>query len=627
VQIVTHDPLRYSYDGLGRAFKTEVLKDDGTTVTRTEQATFDALGRAANVTNNLGSFTSTYAAGNLSAVPDSVARPGGYSSTYTRHPLSAATPANAALNQGNALRLANITHKDAANTILQNHGYQYSLDGDITAWTQNTRRRDLQYNALGELTTQSSTLLATNALEDKRTWAYDAAGNMLSRGTERGSTKTMELRQHSGRNQLSTIGGGGRTLMDGTVNEPASVTVQVGSTAAAQPARVTSQSPSGPYRFQREADFPVGSTNLTITAKDGNNNTRTQTFTVSVTDAETRSLGYDSNGNLKTKTYLRSGTSYRVETYTWDAENRLTGWQDKTLATQTAPEIITASTTWQYDGQGRRVKEHNVQGTTTTDKNILWSSLEMIQWQNPDGSVARNLFATGEQQPTSSLQPQASSLIYLPDHLGSIRGWYNPVDNTKGSADYSAYGTRTITANTASFTPARSFTGHYQHEASGLVLAPYRAYDAELGRWISEDPIGEEGGVNLYGYVGGRIVLMHDPAGLETFALRLNFSAVFFDMTFAIVADQNNNIEFQITPAVGFTPRVSLTAGVTVTDACDVKQLHGAGTSKGISAEANYVDGDGYGGVDFGYGIGAGLLPASPQIFYGNTDGYTIWAP
>ena len=337
---------------------------------------------------------------------------------------------------------------------------------------------------------------------------------MLSRTTEQGSNKTMELRQHSGRNQLTTVGGGGRTLVDGTVNEPASVTVQVGSTAAAQPARVTSQSPSGPYRFQREADFPVGWTSLTITATDGSNNISTKTYNVSVSDAETRSLAYDSNGNLKTKTYLRSGTSYRVETYTWDAENRLTGWQDKTLATPTAPEIITASSTWQYDGQGRRVKEHNVQGTTITDNNILWSGLEMIQWQNPDGSVARNLFATGEQQPTSSLQPQASSLIYLPDHLGSIRGWYNPVDNAKGSADYSAYGTRTITANTASFTPARSFTGHYQHEASGLVLAPYRAYDAELGRWISEDPIAERGGMNWYLYVSGNPVNATDASGL-----------------------------------------------------------------------------------------------------------------
>ena len=48
-----------------------------------------------------------------------------------------------------------------------------------------------------------------------------------------------------------------------------------------------------------------------------------------------------------------------------------------------------------------------------------------------------------------------------------------------------------------------------------MVLAPYRAYDAELGRWISEDPIEEEGGVNLYGYVEGRSLNAWDPLGLD----------------------------------------------------------------------------------------------------------------
>jgi len=47
--------------------------------------------------------------------------------------------------------------------------------------------------------------------------------------------------------------------------------------------------------------------------------------------------------------------------------------------------------------------------------------------------------------------------------------------------------------------------GRYQnHAGSGLQLALYRGYDPELGRWISEDPIAERGGLNLYGYVLNR---------------------------------------------------------------------------------------------------------------------------
>jgi RHS repeat-associated protein len=55
---------------------------------------------------------------------------------------------------------------------------------------------------------------------------------------------------------------------------------------------------------------------------------------------------------------------------------------------------------------------------------------------------------------------------------------------------------------------------YQNHVGSGLQLALYRAYDPELGRWISEDPLGEEGGLNLYGYVGNSPLMGVDPLGL-----------------------------------------------------------------------------------------------------------------
>ena len=49
--------------------------------------------------------------------------------------------------------------------------------------------------------------------------------------------------------------------------------------------------------------------------------------------------------------------------------------------------------------------------------------------------------------------------------------------------------------------PDFNFTGLYQHAKSGLDMAAFRFYDPDLGRWLSRDPIGEAGGLNLYGYV------------------------------------------------------------------------------------------------------------------------------
>ncbi len=41
-----------------------------------------------------------------------------------------------------------------------------------------------------------------------------------------------------------------------------------------------------------------------------------------------------------------------------------------------------------------------------------------------------------------------------------------------------------------------------------------RYYDPATGRFISEDPIGFEGGLNLYAYVGGNPINYNDPSGL-----------------------------------------------------------------------------------------------------------------
>jgi len=43
--------------------------------------------------------------------------------------------------------------------------------------------------------------------------------------------------------------------------------------------------------------------------------------------------------------------------------------------------------------------------------------------------------------------------------------------------------------------------GYYTDVETGLVLCTHRYYDPATGRWLTRDPIGYRGGVNLYGYV------------------------------------------------------------------------------------------------------------------------------
>lgn len=89
------------------------------------------------------------------------------------------------------------------------------------------------------------------------------------------------------------------------------------------------------------------------------------------------------------------------------------------------------------------------------------------------------------------------------------------VDNTqtvRGCFTYDPYGSLTrISGLDCDF----GYSGHNYEPHSRLHLAAYRAYDAEIGRWISEDPIGENGGMNLYAYIGSSPVNGVDLFGLS----------------------------------------------------------------------------------------------------------------
>lgn len=60
------------------------------------------------------------------------------------------------------------------------------------------------------------------------------------------------------------------------------------------------------------------------------------------------------------------------------------------------------------------------------------------------------------------------------------------------------------------------FSTKYHEPVSGLVLYQKRAYCPELGRWLSRDPIGEDGGLNLYAFCGNNPVDRFDAFGLYT---------------------------------------------------------------------------------------------------------------
>jgi RHS repeat-associated protein len=57
--------------------------------------------------------------------------------------------------------------------------------------------------------------------------------------------------------------------------------------------------------------------------------------------------------------------------------------------------------------------------------------------------------------------------------------------------------------------------GYYTDAETGLVLCGHRYYDPSTGRFLTRDPLGYAGGLDLYAYCGGNPVTQDDPSGFN----------------------------------------------------------------------------------------------------------------
>ncbi|WP_235430454.1 RHS repeat-associated core domain-containing protein [Xanthomonas sp. MUS 060] len=101
---------------------------------------------------------------------------------------------------------------------------------------------------------------------------------------------------------------------------------------------------------------------------------------------------------------------------------------------------------------------------------------------------------------------------FLTDALGSTRLLTDTNGNAVQRYDYDPYGA--TTQSSTSYNNPYQYTGR-EHDQSGLYYYRARYYMAELGRFISEDPLQLAAGPNSYAYVGSNPISFIDPYGLE----------------------------------------------------------------------------------------------------------------
>lgn len=192
---------------------------------------------------------------------------------------------------------------------------------------------------------------------------------------------------------------------------------------------------------------------------------------------------FDGTGNL---------ISGGGRTYQWNSRNEL----------ESIKQGGTTIAFFGYDALGRRnIKTEN--GVTTQ---YLYDGLEAVQEHSSAGTTPILLGPGIDQRIAQGAG--ADRRYFVTDHLGSTRILTNSSGVAVGQYAYDAYGSSAATEYIS-----YGYTGREADE-SGLYFYRARYYDPKQGRFISEDPIGLAGGLNMYAYVEGDPINATDPLGL-----------------------------------------------------------------------------------------------------------------
>ncbi|BET65969.1 hypothetical protein ASA1KI_08870 [Opitutales bacterium ASA1] len=265
-------------------------------------------------------------------------------------------------------------------------------------------------------------------------------------------------------------------------------------------------------------------------------------FDVNYTGLPDTSYAYDSAGN-RTQSVDQHGTSsYAVDNlnqidpttsgvqFAWDADGNLDedlvwdyGYDANNRLVTMRKKDNTQYLRFTYDYMGRRMEKRvfaNSTGTGTPTKHLkyLHNGMELLAELNSSGALSKSFHWGVDRSDTRGgaggvegllvLHDWTTSKSYFPsydmngnvvgllDTNGAFAAWYayDPYGNIQSQGG--AY---------AAENPIR-FSTKYTDSESGLVDFGWRIYDPKKGRFITRDPIGENGGANLFRFVG------NDPA-------------------------------------------------------------------------------------------------------------------
>ncbi|MBJ8439766.1 RHS repeat protein [Acinetobacter junii] len=247
--------------------------------------------------------------------------------------------------------------------------------------------------------------------------------------------------------------------------------------------------------------YDANSNRLTRTQTE-NGSTTTENYTVQVNNNRINTITQGSSS--KRYSYLPTGqiTSDGNRSYSYNAQGR-----SESINTGASSSFNI------YDAFGQRIQKiGSYLGNQTQTLFVYDESGQLLGEYTPQGQVIREyIWLENRLVGLRSYQYPNEILRVHTDHLGTPRAISNSQNEVLWRWEGDQFGDVQPTGNLT--LPIRH-AGQYYDKEVNLFYNYFRDYDPITGRYVESDPIGLDGGLNTYGYVGGNALHLSDSSGL-----------------------------------------------------------------------------------------------------------------
>jgi RHS repeat-associated protein len=215
---------------------------------------------------------------------------------------------------------------------------------------------------------------------------------------------------------------------------------------------------------------------------------------------------YDDDGNM-IRGYTLDGYVYTAQ---YDAEDRLEAiTYTDSGSTEHRRQFVYGS-----DGFVRIIRTY--ENSSLVDETRLVRSASLVLQERNESSAVIREYAWGPNRGGGiggllNMHTAGQDYNYLYDGKGNVGAVIDNAQTVVASYRYNVFGRLMVKSGTLD-QPYQFSTKRYLG-GFGMSYYGYRFYSPAIGRWMNRDPLGEDGGINLFGFVHNNPVNAIDPYG------------------------------------------------------------------------------------------------------------------